>query len=164
MTLYSSMSNRWQKLMPLFSIRDDQEQLNLLVLLLLSLWCVSSTSTPPSLTTRLGASWPNAWLTQWLKTNSLLSTYRVCQKVDKNQRPSSAFRVGQVQPILLVLLPVEPWRVGSTSTTPQIRRKVWKSGGLHSNVVGIMCPPGWDRVNWSAKNCGLFLSWDPWII
>ena len=50
--------------------------------------------------------------------------YRVCQTVDKNQRPSSAFRVGQVQPILLVLLPVEPWRVGSTSTTPQIRRKV----------------------------------------
>ena len=22
-----------------------------------------------------------------------------------------------------------------------------------SNVVGIMCLPGWDRVNWSAKNC-----------
>ena len=31
------------------------------------------------------------------------------------------------------------------------RRKVWKSGGASSNEVGIICLPGWDRVNWSAK-------------
>ena len=29
----------------------------------------------------------------------------------------------------------------------QARRKVWKSGGAGSTVVGIICPPGWDRVN-----------------
>ena len=25
-------------------------------------------------------------------------------------------------------------------------------GGAHSTGWGIMCPPGWDRVNWSAKD------------
>ena len=30
-------------------------------------------------------------------------------------------------------------------------RKVWKSGRALINVVGIIVPPGWDRVNWSAK-------------
>ena len=31
----------------------------------------------------------------------------------------------------------------------QARRKVWKSrgGGACSTVVGIICPPGWDRAN-----------------
>ena len=28
------------------------------------------------------------------------------------------------------------------------------SGGARSNVVGIIWPPCWDRVNWSAKNGG----------
>ena len=37
----------------------------------------------------------------------------------------------------------------------QGRRKVWKSGGgACSTVVGIICPPGWDRVNCFAKNWG----------
>ena len=36
----------------------------------------------------------------------------------------------------------------------QGRRKVWKSGGDRSTVVGIICTPGWDRVNCSAKNWG----------
>ena len=33
------------------------------------------------------------------------------------------------------------------------RRKVWKSGRgeRSSNIVGIICPPGWNRVNWPAK-------------
>ena len=35
----------------------------------------------------------------------------------------------------------------------QGRRKFWKSGVVSSNMVGIICPPGWDRVNWSAKIC-----------
>ena len=30
--------------------------------------------------------------------------------------------------------------------------KVWKSGGSRSTVVGIICPPDWDRVNCPAKN------------
>ena len=38
--------------------------------------------------------------------------------------------------------------------TVQVRRKVWKSGGAHSIVFGIICPPGWDRVNCFAKNWG----------
>ena len=29
-----------------------------------------------------------------------------------------------------------------------------KGGGACSAVVGIICPPGWDRVNRSAKNWG----------
>ena len=36
----------------------------------------------------------------------------------------------------------------------QARGKVWKSGGARSTVVGIICPPGWDRVNCLAKNWG----------
>ena len=36
--------------------------------------------------------------------------------------------------------------------TVQARRKVWKSGGAGSTVVGIIWPPGWDRVNCSAQN------------
>ena len=32
------------------------------------------------------------------------------------------------------------------------RRKVLKSGGTSSNVMGIMCPSGWNRVNYSANN------------
>ena len=37
----------------------------------------------------------------------------------------------------------------------QGRHKVWKSGGgAWSTVVGIICPPGWDRVNYLAKNWG----------
>ena len=37
----------------------------------------------------------------------------------------------------------------------QGRHKVWKSGGgAWSTVVGIICPPGWDRVNCLAKNWG----------
>ena len=36
----------------------------------------------------------------------------------------------------------------------QGRRKVWKSGGARSTVVGIICPPGWDTVNYFAKNWG----------
>ena len=35
--------------------------------------------------------------------------------------------------------------------TPQGRRKVWKSGRALSTVVGIICPPGWDRVKFSSK-------------
>ena len=35
--------------------------------------------------------------------------------------------------------------------TQQGPRKVWKSGGASSNVIGIICQPGWDRVNWSAN-------------
>ena len=39
--------------------------------------------------------------------------------------------------------------------TVQVRRKVWKSGGgACIIVVGITCPPGWDRVNCLAKNRG----------
>ena len=34
----------------------------------------------------------------------------------------------------------------------QGQRKVQKSGGGSSNVVGIIYPPGWNRVNWSAKS------------
>ena len=30
-------------------------------------------------------------------------------------------------------------------------RKVWKSGGAVKNVGGIICPPGWDRVNCNPK-------------
>ena len=33
------------------------------------------------------------------------------------------------------------------------RPKIWR-GGASSSVVGIICPPGWNRVNWSAKNWG----------
>ena len=33
-------------------------------------------------------------------------------------------------------------------------RKVWKFGRALSNVVGIILPLGWDRVNWSAKYWG----------
>ena len=40
----------------------------------------------------------------------------------------------------------------------QGRRKVRKSGGACSTVVGIICPPGWDRVNCSAKHWG---GWSP---
>ena len=40
------------------------------------------------------------------------------------------------------------------SVNVQARRKVWKSGGAGSTVVGIICPPGWDRVNCLAKNWG----------
>ena len=36
----------------------------------------------------------------------------------------------------------------------QGRRKVWKFGGACSTVVGIICPPGWDRVNCSSKHWG----------
>ena len=36
----------------------------------------------------------------------------------------------------------------------QGRRKVGKSGGTHSTVVGIIWPPGWDRVNCLAENWG----------
>ena len=28
---------------------------------------------------------------------------------------------------------------------------VWKSGGARSNLVGIIYPPDWDRVNWSSQ-------------
>ena len=31
------------------------------------------------------------------------------------------------------------------------RRKFWKSEGASNTVVGIICPPGWDRVNCLAK-------------
>ena len=31
------------------------------------------------------------------------------------------------------------------------RRKVWKSGGLVVMGGDNVSPPGWDRVNWSAK-------------
>ena len=35
------------------------------------------------------------------------------------------------------------------------RRKVWKSGGAGSNMVGMIYPlPGCDWVNWSVKNLG----------
>ena len=36
----------------------------------------------------------------------------------------------------------------------QGRRKVWKSKGAWITAVGIICPPGWDRVNCLAKNWG----------
>ena len=36
----------------------------------------------------------------------------------------------------------------------QGRRKAWKSGGACKTVVGIICLPGWDRVNCFAKNWG----------
>ena len=36
----------------------------------------------------------------------------------------------------------------------QGRRKVWKSEGASNTVVGIICPPGWDRVNCLAKKLG----------
>ena len=36
----------------------------------------------------------------------------------------------------------------------QARRKVWNLGGARSTVVGIICPPGWDRINCLAKNWG----------
>ena len=41
------------------------------------------------------------------------------------------------------------------SSWTQGRRKVWKSGGerASSTVVGIICPPGWGRVNYWAQNC-----------
>ena len=32
------------------------------------------------------------------------------------------------------------------------RHKVWKFGGARSTVVGMICPPGWDRVDCLAKN------------
>ena len=35
--------------------------------------------------------------------------------------------------------------------TYQGRRKVWKSGRASVYMVGIICPPGWDRVNWPAQ-------------
>ena len=43
---------------------------------------------------------------------------------------------------------------------PQLRqlRAVGRSknsgGGAHSKGVGIICPPGWDIINWSAKKRG----------
>ena len=40
----------------------------------------------------------------------------------------------------------------------QGRHKVWKFEGACSTVVGIICPPGWDRVNCSAKHWG---GWSP---
>ena len=40
---------------------------------------------------------------------------------------------------------------GLVSITIQGRRKVWKSGGARSTVVGKICPPGWDRVSCLAK-------------
>ena len=43
----------------------------------------------------------------------------------------------------------------------QARRNVWKSGGSGCTVVGIICPPGWDRVNWSVKYWG-GEQWPPW--
>ena len=36
--------------------------------------------------------------------------------------------------------------------TNQGRRKIWKSGGARNTVWGECALPGWDRVNWSAKN------------
>ena len=42
----------------------------------------------------------------------------------------------------------------NSKNTIQARRKVWNSGGARSTVVGIICPPGWDRVNCLAKNWG----------
>ena len=39
-------------------------------------------------------------------------------------------------------------------STVQGRRKVWKSGG-GSDVLGIICPPAFNRVNWSAKMWGV---------
>ena len=52
------------------------------------------------------------------------------------------------------------WKEVSTSTPPsQGHRKVWKSGGASSNMVGIICPPGWERVNWSTKIWGV--PWPP---
>ena len=54
--------------------------------------------------------------------------------------------------------------------TFQGRRKVWKFEGACSTVVGIICPPGWDRVNCSAKHWGGWSPqsppsplWRPWI-
>ena len=46
------------------------------------------------------------------------------------------------------------WIMIFQSTCLQGRRKVWKSGGARSTVVGIICPPGLDRVNCLAKNWG----------
>ena len=42
--------------------------------------------------------------------------------------------------------------VHSYNTGPSQGLKI--QGGARSNVVGIMCPPGWDRVNWSTKILG----------
>ena len=36
----------------------------------------------------------------------------------------------------------------------QGRRQVWNFVGARSNVAGIICPSGWDRVNCSAKHWG----------
>ena len=41
----------------------------------------------------------------------------------------------------------------SLGSTLKGRRKVWKSGGASINVVGIICTPWWNRVNWSIKIC-----------
>ena len=40
------------------------------------------------------------------------------------------------------------------NNTRQGRRKVWKSRGPSSNVVVMIYPSGFDRVNWSAKSGG----------
>ena len=39
------------------------------------------------------------------------------------------------------------WSSSSRVHTMRGRRKVWKSGRAHSNVVGIMCPPLVEIVN-----------------
>ena len=45
------------------------------------------------------------------------------------------------------------WHVNllTVNTKRQGRRKFWKSGWACSTVIGIICPPGWNRVNWFAK-------------
>ena len=45
---------------------------------------------------------------------------------------------------------VQSWRPDAA----QGCKKVWKSEGARSNVLGIICSPVWYRVNWSAKNFG----------
>ena len=45
--------------------------------------------------------------------------------------------------------------VRSGNILPDEQDKVWESGGAWITVVGIICPPGWDRVNCLAKNWGL---------
>ena len=56
--------------------------------------------------------------------------------------------------VFLLCLSISKDGLLDKSFTRQRCRQVFKSGWTTSNMVGIICSPGWNRDNWHPKFCG----------